>query len=90
MKVRYESSFSKDLKKIQDPKTLLRIRRLIETIKSAESPLEISNLKKIRGQEGFFRVRLSDYRVGLDIAGDEVIFVRVLHRKDIYRFFPPK
>jgi mRNA interferase RelE/StbE len=36
----------------------------------------------------FYRVRIGDYRIGLELAGDELIFVRCLHRKEIYRYFP--
>lgn len=28
------------------------------------------------------------YRIGLFVEGEEVEFVRVLHRKDMYRHFP--
>ncbi|NPA92437.1 MAG: type II toxin-antitoxin system RelE/ParE family toxin, partial [Chloroflexi bacterium] len=36
----------------------------------------------------FYRIRLGDYRLGLEIEGDTVVFVRFLHRRDIYRYFP--
>jgi mRNA interferase RelE/StbE len=31
---------------------------------------------------------LGDYRIGIEVLEDEVIFVRMLHRRDIYRYFP--
>jgi mRNA interferase RelE/StbE len=31
---------------------------------------------------------VGSYRLGLKIVDGEIIFVRVLPRKDIYRFFP--
>jgi mRNA-degrading endonuclease RelE of RelBE toxin-antitoxin system len=31
---------------------------------------------------------LGDYRLGLVIEDDIVTLVRILHRKDIYRYFP--
>ncbi|MCC5620529.1 type II toxin-antitoxin system RelE/ParE family toxin [Nostoc sp. CHAB 5715] len=33
-------------------------------------------------------MRVGDYRIGFTVAGDTITFVRVLHRKDIYRYFP--
>jgi mRNA interferase RelE/StbE len=36
----------------------------------------------------YYRIRLGDYRVGLKIENNTVCFVRFLHRKDIYRYFP--
>jgi len=35
-----------------------------------------------------YRARIGDYRIGFFFAGQTVIFARVLHRKDTYRFFP--
>ncbi|MGH2412635.1 MAG: type II toxin-antitoxin system RelE family toxin, partial [Microcystaceae cyanobacterium] len=35
-----------------------------------------------------YRIRLGDYRIGLFIEGKTVTFARVLHRKEIYRYFP--
>jgi mRNA interferase RelE/StbE len=34
---------------------------------------------------GNYRFRIGDYRVILDIEGDEIIVLRVGHRKEIYR-----
>ena len=35
-----------------------------------------------------YRIRLGDYRIGIEIQKDTIIFTRFLHRKDIYKFFP--
>ena len=34
---------------------------------------------------GGYRFRIGDYRVIFDIIGDEIVILRVGHRKDIYR-----
>ncbi len=49
---------------------------------------EIRNLKKLRAEGNYYRIRLGDYRIGLTIEGDTVCFVRILHRSEIYRYFP--
>jgi len=49
---------------------------------------DIQNLKKMQGYDTFYRIRLGDYRIGIEVAADQVILVRILHRKDIYRYFP--
>ncbi len=36
----------------------------------------------------YYRIRVGDYRIGVEVVGDEILFVRILHRKDIYRYFP--
>lgn len=50
----------------------------METVKRASAPHEIAGLTKLRGYETFYRIRLGDYRVGVEIVGDTVILVRFL------------
>ncbi|MFP4128637.1 MAG: type II toxin-antitoxin system RelE family toxin [Desulfonatronovibrio sp.] len=45
-------------------------------------------MKKLSGFKNFYRIRYSDYRIGIALQEDKVVFIRVLHRKDIYKFFP--
>ncbi|MCB8979236.1 MAG: type II toxin-antitoxin system RelE/ParE family toxin [Ardenticatenaceae bacterium] len=88
MEVFYESSFAKDLKRVKDKQLLKRVRDVLEQVKAAQELGEISNLKKLQGYESYFRIRLGDYRIGIEVEKQTVIFVRILHRKDIYRRFP--
>jgi mRNA interferase RelE/StbE len=88
MNVKFESRFEKDLKLIKDRSLLEKLKQVILTCKQAEALGEITNLKKMQGYDGFYRIRLGDYRVGVEVLGNEIIFVRFLHRKDIYKFFP--
>ncbi|MCF8308850.1 MAG: type II toxin-antitoxin system RelE/ParE family toxin [Bacteroidales bacterium] len=46
------------------------------------------NLKKLKGYKDYYRIRLSDYRIGIQIKDDTVFFVVFGHRKDIYKKFP--
>jgi len=88
MQVAYESAFLRDIKRIQNTKVHRQLQRIIERVKSAPDLQEIPNLTKLRGYETFYRIRSGDYRVGIEVVNDTVIFVRFLHRKDIYRYFP--
>jgi mRNA interferase RelE/StbE len=88
VKVRYESRFETDLNNLREPGILKRIKKVIEEVKLAETPYSLSNLKKLRGSDTFYRIRLGDYRIGIEITEGYVIFTRALHRKDIYRYFP--
>ncbi|MBX6423476.1 type II toxin-antitoxin system RelE/ParE family toxin [Thermosulfurimonas sp. F29] len=45
-------------------------------------------MKKLKGYKDFYRIRIGDYRIGLQIKENKIIFVRFLHRKEIYRCFP--
>ena len=88
MKVEFRNSFAKDLKSIRDKALLKRVRELIREVEHAKALTEIPNLKKLKGRGDYYRVRLGDYRVGIALERDSVIFVRCLNRKDIYRYFP--
>ena len=35
-----------------------------------------------------YRLKLGDYRIGLALENDIVVFVRFLDRKDIHKYFP--
>ncbi len=88
MKLAYEACFEKDLKNISDKNLLKKIKSTIEEIGKTDKLSSISNLKKLRGYETFYRIRIGDYRIGIEIIEDCVIFTRVLHRKEVYRYFP--
>lgn len=88
MKASFEESFGRDLRRIKDRKLLQRVKQVIENVKSASKLSEINNLIKMKSYATFYRIRLGGYRIGIEVLENEVIFVRMLHRKDIYRYFP--
>ena len=88
MTVSFRKSFLRDLKKIKDRKVRGRVRGVIEAVEEAESLADLPDVKKMSGSSGYYRVRTGSYRIGLAVEGEEVEFVRVLDRKDIYRYFP--
>ena len=88
MNVRFKASFAKDLRALKDKALLERIKQLIANVEAAQSLAEVSNLKKLRGGGGYYRIRIGDYRVGLATEEGVVVFVRVLHRREVYRYFP--
>lgn len=49
---------------------------------------DIQGIKKLKGYENFYRFRVRDYRLGFVVEDDRVVFLRYLHRKDIYKYFP--
>ena len=85
MRIYFEASFARDLKKIKEKTLFNRIEQIIAEVKTATELNEIKNLSKMRGYLTFYRIRLGDYRIGVEVQEHEVIFIRVLHRKDIYR-----
>ena len=88
MKLLFKESFARDLEKIADKELLDLVRQLIESIKQARTLREIPHVKKLHETGNSFRIRIGQYRIGLLAEKDQVVFVRCLRRRDIYRFFP--
>jgi mRNA interferase RelE/StbE len=71
----------KDIERLE-PATRRRIGEKLLSYK--EDPLR--HAEKISDRElGSFRVRIGDYRVIFDLEGEDVIVLRVGHRREIYR-----
>jgi mRNA interferase RelE/StbE len=64
------------------------MRETIQSVEQAQSLQEISDLKKLRYGDRYYRIRIGDYRLGLALDHDTLVFVRFLHRKDLYKYFP--
>ncbi len=88
MRVEFRKTFEKDLRKLNDKSLLVKLKAAIEAVEQADSLDAIANLKKLKGDDGYFRIRIGDYRVGLFSAGETLLFVRVMHRREFYRYFP--
>jgi len=88
VKVIFKKQFYKDLSNIPGP-----FRQKIEKIAFEELPgyshiAEAGNIEKLKGYNNYFRIRVGDYRIGIYLEDDGIKVERVLHRKEIYKFFP--
>jgi mRNA interferase RelE/StbE len=88
MQIEIKKKFEKDIDKINNVKLLETIFNIITEIENASVITEINNLKKLQGYNDYYRIRIGNYRMGLKIENSIVIFVRFLHRKDVYKYFP--
>ena len=88
MKVFYISSFLKDIKKINDPTFLLEIKDVLDMLIQSENLSEIHGVKKLKGHKSAYRIKIKEFRIGLYFTNNEVKLVRILNRKDIYKYFP--
>jgi len=88
MKVDIDKSFKKDTDTINDKSIKNKIAQSILNVQYAENTLQINNLKKMKGFLNEYRIKVGDYRIGIRIENDTVKFLRFLHRKDIYKYFP--
>jgi mRNA interferase RelE/StbE len=78
----------KDIAKITDKTINKKLIELIESIKNKNNISELNSIKKIIGYSDYYRIRISDYRLGLKYKDNIITFVRFLHRKEIYKNFP--
>ena len=89
MNVTYKKKFLKDLKALQSTDIYEKICTLVlEEIPNAEDLNTIANLSKLKGDETAYRIRVGDYRIGFFMEDNEIVMSRVLHRSEIYRYFP--
>jgi len=88
MKIKIDASLKKDTDKIKDKKLLRKLASVIERIEKTQELSQIANCKKLNETKNAFRVRIGEYRLAFYFKDNTVIFVRFLHRKDIYRKFP--
>ncbi len=88
MEIIYEKDFEKDLLKIRNKKVLELIKNKIAEIKNSNSLSDVKNIKKLVGYKTFYRIRILEYRIGVEVIENKLIFACIFHRKDIYRYFP--
>jgi mRNA interferase RelE/StbE len=53
----------------------------------AQSLSETRKVERLKGFQSCYKARFGSYRIGIRSQGDAVVLERVLHRKEIYRFF---
>ncbi len=88
-RIQHTRTFLKELSRLPQP-----YRTRVEAI-ALGAPNEVdvfigSRLDKMRGYETYYKARIGSYRIGVQIDQDNkvVTFMRVRHRRDIYRYFP--
>jgi mRNA interferase RelE/StbE len=87
MRLIIRTSANKDIKKL--PKAIKQeIETIILQLIEAQNLNEFSNIKKLKGHNNAYRIRIKDYRLGFFMEEDTIIFSRILHRKEVYRYFP--
>jgi mRNA interferase RelE/StbE len=58
------------------------------TLLNADSLQDLVNVKAMTGYSGYYRIRLGDYRVRIFVGADLLEMMRMLHRREFYRYFP--
>ena len=89
MIIEFDKSFEKSLRSIHDPNVLRKLKRIIIQIENSPSLLQLPNVIKLSGFLHYYRIRIGEYRVGIELINKtKVRFILIAHRKDIYKAFP--
>ena len=90
MNTDFKKSFLNDLKKVKDKMLLNKIKQVIFSVEAAQTMYDIPELKKLKGSSKgvYYRIKIDNYRIGITIENNEVTFVVLKQRKDIYKLFP--
>jgi len=92
MEVMISRTFIKDLKTTSPPTQSAAdavIKRLIEAKSLQTSGLDYKKMEGQKRTEHYYRIRVGEWRIGIEYIHPEVIVVRILSRGTIYKHFPP-
>ncbi len=88
MKVEYSKKFLKQLATVPSDIRSKIENFVFEELLSASSIYEMGKIEKMKGYEDFYKVRFGNYRLGLVIENEIITVKTVMHRREIYKFFP--
>ncbi len=80
--------FEKDTIRELDKPAQRQLKIILEELQDATSLSETPGVKKLKNFPNAYRLRLGTYRIGFTFEKNTVTLVRVMHRKEIYRYFP--
>ena len=87
MNIDIRRSFAKDAIKL--PASIqIQLANLIEKMAAVNKLSELFSCKKLAGSKNAYRIRLGGYRAGFFFENQTIELVRILNRKDIYKYFP--
>ncbi len=87
MNIEIRKSFQKDSEKLP-ASTQILLERIIQNIIAAKKIADLPACKKLSGYKTAYRLRAGNYRIGFFYENETAELVRVLNRKDIYKYFP--
>lgn len=92
MEVAIARSFIKDLKAAPKPIQLAAdkaIKKLVEASSLQTCGLDCTKMEGQKKGENYYRIRIGDWRMGIEYIHPKVIVIRILARGTIYKHFPP-
>lgn len=87
MNIEIRKSFEKDTQKLP-ASAQVQLRKVLEGLSRAEKLSELGSCKKLAGFKNAYRIRMGEYRIGFVFENGAAELIRVLGRKEIYKYFP--
>ena len=87
MIIEIRKSFQKDALKLPTAYQV-QLSKVIDHLSRVNKLSELSSCKKLAGFKNAYRVRMGEYRIGFIFENETIELVRVLGRKEIYKYFP--
>ena len=88
MEIRLTRKFQKQIEDCKDQRVKMKVSDVIQAVIQSEHMKGFKNIKKLSGYKNSYRIRLGNYRMGIVIESNTVIFAAFDHRSDIYKYFP--
>lgn len=87
MNIEIRKSFEKDALKLP-ASAQVQLLKAIESLARVEKLSELASCKKLTGFKNAYRLRMGEYRIGFVFENGTIELIRVLGRKEIYKYFP--
>ncbi len=89
MFLEYKLSFEKDVKRLRGNPVLKRLAKVLQELEVIKTLDEFSgDVKKMSGEEFYYRLRIGDFRIGFKLIDNQIELMHIRHRSNIYKVFP--
>jgi len=88
LEFQFNKTFLKELYRIPGDQRIKIEQFIFNDITSFKKTEDIPKLSKLKGYRNYYKIRFGNYRMGIKIMDNVLIFERILHRKDIYKYYP--
>ncbi len=85
MQIELTRKFQKQVENCDDRRIKLKIFAIIQAVIETESMNDFPNLKKLTGYKNSYRIRLGNFRIGIQADNKSVIFAAFDHRSEYPR-----
>jgi len=84
----FTQKFKKQVDSCKDKRIRKKLLLVFEEVASAKNLSAVKSIKKLQGAKNCYRIRIGDFRIGIMLDQETVIFAAFDHRADIYKYFP--